>query len=121
MLIAGADPYAGDALGRLALSFEGLAERDRRALASLRGAGIPVCVTLAGGYGTSLDATAAHPRRHDRGRRYLPMNRGGRFSVKACRPSFASSVEKRIANRSTSCTKFAPRSPWSARLVASLA
>ncbi len=59
MLIAGADPYAGDALGRLALSFEGLAERDRRALASLRGAGIPVCVTLAGGYGTSLDATAA--------------------------------------------------------------
>ncbi len=59
MLIAGADPYAGDALGRLALSFEGLAERDRRALESLRGAGIPVCVTLAGGYGTSLDATAA--------------------------------------------------------------
>jgi acetoin utilization deacetylase AcuC-like enzyme len=59
MLIAGADPYAGDALGRLSLSFEGLAERDRRALASLRSAGIPVCVTLAGGYGRSLDATAA--------------------------------------------------------------
>jgi acetoin utilization deacetylase AcuC-like enzyme len=59
MLIAGADPYAGDALGRLSLTLEGLAERDRRALASLRAAGIPVCVTLAGGYGRPLDATAA--------------------------------------------------------------
>ena len=59
MLIAGADPYAGDALGRLALSLEGLAERDRRALQALRAAGIPVCVTLAGGYGRSLEATAA--------------------------------------------------------------
>ena len=59
MLIAGADPYAGDALGRLSLTFEGLAERDRRALQSLRAAGIRVCVTLAGGYGRSLEATAA--------------------------------------------------------------
>lgn len=59
ILIAGADPYAGDALGRLALSLEGLAERDRRALHSLRAAQTPVCVTLAGGYGRSLEATAA--------------------------------------------------------------
>jgi hypothetical protein len=36
-----------------------VAERDRRALASLRAAGIPVCVTLAGGYGRPLDDTAA--------------------------------------------------------------
>jgi acetoin utilization deacetylase AcuC-like enzyme len=59
VLIAGADPYAGDALGRLALTPEGLAERDQRALAALRAAGIPVCVTLAGGYGRPLEATAA--------------------------------------------------------------
>jgi acetoin utilization deacetylase AcuC-like enzyme len=59
VLIAGADPYAGDALGRLALTADGLAERDRRALTALRDAGIPVCVTLAGGYGRPLEATAA--------------------------------------------------------------
>jgi acetoin utilization deacetylase AcuC-like enzyme len=59
VLIAGADPFAGDALGRLSLTTEGLAERDRRALAALRGARIPVCVTLAGGYGRPLEATAA--------------------------------------------------------------
>ena len=59
VLIAGADPYAGDALGRLALTPEGLAERDRRAVTALRDAGIPVCVTLAGGYGQPLEATAA--------------------------------------------------------------
>ena len=61
VLIAGADPFAGDALGRLSLTTEGLAERDRRALAALRGAGIPVCVTLAGGYaGRSRDTAAIH-------------------------------------------------------------
>ena len=52
--------HPGDASrGRLSLTREGLAERDRRALESLRAAGIPVCVTLAGGYGHSLAATAA--------------------------------------------------------------
>jgi acetoin utilization deacetylase AcuC-like enzyme len=59
VLIAGADPFAGDALGRLALTPEGLAERDRRAIGALRTARIPVCVTLAGGYGRPLEATAA--------------------------------------------------------------
>ncbi len=58
-LLAGADPWEQDALGRLALTVDGLAERDRRALRRLRGAGIPVCVTLAGGYGVPLEGTAA--------------------------------------------------------------
>ncbi len=57
-LIAGADPWEHDALGRLALSEDGLAARDRRALAALREAGIPVCVTLAGGYGRPIEGTA---------------------------------------------------------------
>jgi acetoin utilization deacetylase AcuC-like enzyme len=58
VLVAGADPWEHDALGRLALTEDGLAERDRRALAALRAAGIPVCVTLAGGYGRPIEGTA---------------------------------------------------------------
>ena len=54
-------------------------------------------------------------------RRQLPTKRAARFSVKAVRPSRASSVENRIANRSASCTRFAPRSPCSERFVASFA
>ena len=58
-LLAGADPWSADALGRLALTPEGLAERDRVAIGALRGAGVPVCVTLAGGYGVPIAGTAA--------------------------------------------------------------
>ena len=48
--LAGADPFAGDRLGYLKLSKAGLAERDRRVLAALADAGIPVAVVMAGGY-----------------------------------------------------------------------
>lgn len=48
--LAGADPFVGDRLGRLALSAEGLAARDRLVLETLAGAGIPVAVCMAGGY-----------------------------------------------------------------------
>ena len=57
-LIAGADPWEHDALGRLSLSEAGLERRDHRALTALRAAGIPVCVTLAGGYGRPIEGTA---------------------------------------------------------------
>jgi len=48
--LAGADPFAGDTFGRLALSKEGLAERDRLVLRYCQAAGVPVAVTMAGGY-----------------------------------------------------------------------
>ena len=48
--LAGADPYEHDRLGGLALSLSGLRERDRRVLTAARRAGVPVAVTLAGGY-----------------------------------------------------------------------
>ncbi len=57
-LIAGADPWEHDALGRLALTEDGLERRDHRALTALRAAGVPVCVTLAGGYGRPIEGTA---------------------------------------------------------------
>lgn len=55
--LAGADPYAGDRLGRLGLSKAGLAARDRLVRDALARAGVPVCVTLAGGYAERIEDT----------------------------------------------------------------
>jgi acetoin utilization deacetylase AcuC-like enzyme len=57
--VAGADPHEGDRLGRLKLSAEGLAERDRRVFEVLRERGIPVAVSMAGGYGRDIGTTVA--------------------------------------------------------------
>ncbi len=48
--LAGADPYAGDRLGRLALSKAGLQQRDAYVLGRLQEQRIPVAVVMAGGY-----------------------------------------------------------------------
>ena len=61
--VAGADPHEQDRLGRLKLSFDGLGERDRRVFAALRERGIPVAVTMAGGYGRVVADTVAVHRR----------------------------------------------------------
>lgn len=55
--LAGADPYVGDRLGRLSLSFEGLQERDRRVLTACRERGIAVAVAMAGGYAEPIEDT----------------------------------------------------------------
>lgn len=55
--VAGADPHEGDRLGRLKLSQEGLAERDRRVLKACADRGIPVAVSMAGGYGHEIERT----------------------------------------------------------------
>jgi acetoin utilization deacetylase AcuC-like enzyme len=47
---AGADPYREDQLGALRLSLEGLRERDRLVLEGCAERGIPVAITLGGGY-----------------------------------------------------------------------
>lgn len=57
-LLAGADPWADDALGRLALTKAGLRARDRLALADLASASEATVVALAGGYGVPIDGTA---------------------------------------------------------------
>jgi acetoin utilization deacetylase AcuC-like enzyme len=61
--LAGADPHENDRLGRLKLSEAGLAERDRRVFAWLRAHGVPVAVSMAGGYGRDLARTVAIQRR----------------------------------------------------------
>ncbi len=53
--LAGADPYLGDRLGRLALSKAGLAARDTLVFEAMRSRGIPVAVTMAGGYAKTVD------------------------------------------------------------------
>jgi acetoin utilization deacetylase AcuC-like enzyme len=57
--LAGADPYAGDTLGRLNLSSGGLLARDRLVLETCRAAGLPLAVTMAGGYASSVEDTVA--------------------------------------------------------------
>lgn len=60
---AGVDPHADDALGRLALSDEGLAARDRFVAEEARRRGLPFAATLGGGYGQDRLAVA---QRHAR-------------------------------------------------------
>ncbi|MFM9849052.1 MAG: histone deacetylase [Hyphomicrobiaceae bacterium] len=50
LYLSGADPLKQDKLGRLSLSFEGLAERDRIVFELCRRRGIPVSVAIGGGY-----------------------------------------------------------------------
>ncbi len=56
--IAGADPWEGDRLGRLALTKEGLRERDRFVLTWALAQGAAVVIVLGGGYATDLHDTA---------------------------------------------------------------
>ncbi len=57
--VAGADPFRDDRLGRLGVSREGLAERDRRVLDACGRRGVPVAVVMAGGYARHVDDTVA--------------------------------------------------------------
>lgn len=54
---AGADPYRDDQLGGLALTFAGLERRDRMVIEGCRARGIPLVVTLGGGYARALADT----------------------------------------------------------------
>jgi len=57
--LAGADPFAGDRLGRLSLSAAGLAARDRMVFDRCRAAGIAVAVCMAGGYACEIEDTVS--------------------------------------------------------------
>ncbi len=55
--VAGADPYRGDRLGRLRVSREGLAHRDRSVLEACWNRGVPVAVVMGGGYAEPVGKT----------------------------------------------------------------
>jgi len=55
--VGGADPYCEDQLGGLALTKEGLKQRDRQVFEEARRRRIPVVTTLAGGYARRVEDT----------------------------------------------------------------
>lgn len=55
--LAGADPFAGDKLGRLALSIAGLRERDAYVLRECYEREVPIVTVMSGGYGKDIDDT----------------------------------------------------------------
>ncbi len=56
--LAGADPFTGDRFGRLGLSFAGLRERDRMVFTACHARGLPVVMTIAGGYARAIEDIA---------------------------------------------------------------
>jgi acetoin utilization deacetylase AcuC-like enzyme len=57
--VAGADPYREDQLGGLALTLEGLRQRDALVFQQARRRAIPVAITLAGGYARRVEDTVS--------------------------------------------------------------
>ncbi len=55
--LAGADPYAGDKLGRLALTIPGLRARDEFVLGACQSLGLPVVTVMSGGYAAVINDT----------------------------------------------------------------
>lgn len=55
--LAGADPYAGDRLGKLSLSKKGLGRRDRLIFEACRARCVPVAVVMGGGYAEPIEDT----------------------------------------------------------------
>ena len=55
--LAGADPFAGDRLGRLMVTKDGLRRRDALVIESCRQAGMALAVTMAGGYAEEVSDT----------------------------------------------------------------
>jgi len=54
--LAGADPYEGDRLGRLKMTVAGLRRRDEIVLQRCRALGVPVAISMSGGYAHDIDA-----------------------------------------------------------------
>ena len=54
--LAGADPYEGDRLGRLKMTINGLRTRDEIVLRTCHQRGLPVAVSMSGGYANDVDA-----------------------------------------------------------------
>lgn len=61
--LAGADPYEGDRFGKLNLTKEGLAQRDRLVYQSCENYRLPITVVMAGGYASNvMDIVEIHAR-----------------------------------------------------------
>jgi acetoin utilization deacetylase AcuC-like enzyme len=56
--LAGADPFEGDRLGRLKMTKNGLRQRDELVLELCKARGLPVAITMAGGYARNVEDIA---------------------------------------------------------------
>ena len=72
--LAGADPYEDDQLGGLRLTKDGLRQRDRMVIDAVRAAGVPLVITLAGGYARRVEDTVAIHVATIEGRRRRPSD-----------------------------------------------
>jgi acetoin utilization deacetylase AcuC-like enzyme len=59
LYLSGADTLAGDTLGRLAMTMEGIMERDHMVLETMRRRGIPVSIAIGGGYADPIADSVA--------------------------------------------------------------
>ena len=59
LYLSGVDPLKEDRLGRLALTHDGLADRDRMVLEMCRRRGFPVSIAIGGGYAVPIEASVA--------------------------------------------------------------
>lgn len=57
---AGTDILKGDPLGRMNVSAQGIASRDAAVFEAARGAGVPLCMLLSGGYSRGNFAVIAN-------------------------------------------------------------
>jgi acetoin utilization deacetylase AcuC-like enzyme len=57
LYVAGADPYKDDQIGNLALTIDGLKERDEFIFETARNFDVPIAVVLAGGYAANIEDT----------------------------------------------------------------
>ncbi|HSG48676.1 MAG TPA: histone deacetylase [Longimicrobiales bacterium] len=58
LYLAGADPYEGDALGRLSVSMEGMARRDALVYDHAERSGVPLALVMSGGYAPEVEEIA---------------------------------------------------------------
>nr|WP_315246297.1 histone deacetylase [uncultured Albidiferax sp.] len=77
--LAGADPFEGDRLGRLKLTFDGLQTRDRRVFDWAWQRRVPLAFAMAGGYGVRIEETVqvqinTYTVALEYARRYAPPN-----------------------------------------------
>ncbi len=76
--LAGADPYAGDKLGRLGVSIDGLRTRDELVLTACYEREIPIVTVMSGGYGENISDTVEIHCNTIRAGRSIFGERGGR-------------------------------------------
>ncbi|MBA3514175.1 MAG: hypothetical protein H0T77_07370 [Pyrinomonadaceae bacterium] len=74
--LGGADPYAGDKLGRLELSIDGLRRRDEYVLDKCYQCEIPTVTVMPGGYGENIsDTVEIHCQHHSSREKHFRVGR----------------------------------------------